>query len=57
MKPSFDTSFNQNCKSHLKLKGLQPEATGYSRVIRRIGEHFDRQIDNLSEQQLPDHST
>ena len=41
---------------HLKLKGLQPKTIeAYSRAIRRIGERFDGQIDNLSEQQLTDY--
>ena len=43
---------------HLKLKGLQPKTIeAYSRAIRRIGERFDHQIDNLSEQQLVDYFT
>jgi len=43
---------------HLKLKGLQPKTIeAYSRAIRRIGERFDHQIDNLSEQQLADYFT
>ena len=33
---------------HLKLMGLQPKTIeAYSRAIRRIGERFDQQIDNL----------
>jgi len=41
---------------HLKLKGLQPKTIeAYSRAIRRIGERFDGQINNLSEQQLTDY--
>ena len=43
---------------HLKLKGLQPKTIeAYARAIRRIGERFDHQIDELSEQQLTDHFT
>jgi len=41
---------------HLKLKGLQPKTIeAYSRAIRRIGERFDGQIDDLSVQQLTDY--
>ncbi len=40
----------------LKLKGLRPKTIeAYSRAIRRIGDYFDYQIDNLSEQQLTDY--
>ena len=56
MKPSAETTFNQLYQQHLqhlKLKGLQPKTIdAYSRAIRRIGKHFDHQIDNLSEGQL-----
>ena len=41
---------------HLKLKGLQPKTIeAYARAIRRIGERFDGQIDDLSVQQLTDY--
>ena len=54
-------SFKQNYQlhlQHLKLKGLQPKTIeAYSRAIRRIGDRFDHQIDNLSEQQLGDYFT
>jgi hypothetical protein len=34
---------------HLKLKGLQPKTIdAYARTIRRMGEYFDHQIDDLS---------
>jgi site-specific recombinase XerD len=50
--------FKQNYASHLqhlKLKGLQPKTIdAYSRAIRRVGQHFDYQIDSLSEAQLTD---
>ena len=53
-----DARFKQNYASHLKhlkLKGLQPKTIdAYSRAIRRIGAHFDYQIDSLSEAQLTD---
>lgn len=41
---------------HLKLKGLQPKTIdAYARGIRRMGEFFDHQIDNLSAAQLTDY--
>ena len=56
-----DANFKQNYElhlQHLKLKGLQPKTIeAYSRAIRRAGDRFDRQIDNLSEQQLMTHFT
>ena len=56
-----DATFKQNYArhlQHLKLKGLQPKTIdAYSRAIRRIGEHFDYQIDSLSEPQLTDFFT
>ena len=61
MKPSRKTDFDQTYQSHLqhlKLKGLQPKTIdAYSRAIRRIGQRFDHQIDNLSEEQLTDYFT
>ena len=46
----------QNHLKHLKLKGLQPKTIeAYSRAIRRVGDYFDRQIDNLSVAQLTDY--
>ena len=61
MEALSDANFKQNYQSHLqhlKLKGLQPKTVdAYSRAIRRIGERFDHQIDNLSEQQLADYFT
>jgi site-specific recombinase XerD len=54
-----EANFKQNDQlhlKHLKLKGLQPKTIeAYSRTIRRIGDRFDHQIDNLSEQQLTDY--
>lgn len=59
MKASNEKRFERNYAlhlQHLKLKGLQPKTIdAYSRAIRRIGERFDEQIDNLSEQQLTDY--
>ncbi|WP_248885337.1 phage integrase N-terminal SAM-like domain-containing protein [Igneacidithiobacillus siniensis] len=38
---------------HLKLKGLQPKTIdAYARAIRRLGDYFSHQIDDLSEAQL-----
>ncbi len=59
MKAPANTRFEQNYQSHLKhlkLKGLQPKTIeAYSRAIRRVGDRFDKQIDNLSEAQLTDY--
>jgi site-specific recombinase XerD len=53
----FDRQYQTHLK-HLKLKGLQPKTIeAYARAIRRIGERFDGQIDNLTEQQLTDYFT
>ncbi len=51
MKTSNDPKFNRyyelHCK-HLKQKGLQPKTIdAYSHAIRRIGEYFNFQIDDL----------
>jgi site-specific recombinase XerD len=53
----FDRHYQTHLK-HLKLKGLQPKTIeAYSRAIRRIGDYFDQQIDNLTEAQLTDYFT
>ena len=61
METTTNAQFEQNYQSHLKhlkLKGLQPKTIeAYSRAIRRAGDRFDRQIDDLSEQQLLTHFT
>ena len=61
METSANAHFAQNYQSHLKhlkLKGLQPKTIeAYSRAIRRVGDRFDKQIDNLSEAQLTDYFT
>ncbi len=59
MTPSIESKFNhyysQHCK-HLALQGLQPKTIdAYSRAIRRIGEHFQGNLDNLSQDQLLDY--
>ena len=59
MKTSTSADFDRRYQSHLKhlkLKGLQPKTIdAYSRAIRRMGDYFDHQIDNLSEAQLTDY--
>lgn len=53
--PQFNKLYNKHCK-HLKLKGLQPKTIeAYSRAIRRIGNYFDCQLDNLTMDQLLDY--
>jgi integrase/recombinase XerD len=48
----FDRQYQTHLK-HLKLKGLQPKTIdAYARAIRRLGEYFGQQIDDLSEAQL-----
>jgi len=59
MESSSHAKFKYDYQSHLKhlkLKGLQPKTIdAYARAIRRIGEYFDYQIDDLCEQQLLDY--
>ena len=61
MTSSTKSNFNRKYKTHLKhlkLKGLRPKTIeAYARAIRRIGDYFDQQIDDLSEQQLTDYFT
>jgi integrase/recombinase XerD len=53
----FDRQYQRHLK-HLKLKGLQPKTIeAYARAIRRMGDYFDHQIDDLSEAQLTDYFT
>ena len=53
--PQFNRYYELHCK-HLKLKGLQPKTIdAYSRALRRIGDYFDFQVDNLSQNQLLDY--
>lgn len=43
----------QKLQDHLQLKGLRPKTIdAYSRAIRRVGEYFDHEINNLTEEQL-----
>lgn len=54
-KAEFDQRYQTHLK-HLKLKGLQPKSIeAYARAIRRMGEHFAYQIDNLTAAQLTDY--
>jgi integrase/recombinase XerD len=51
----FDRRYQSHLK-HLKLQGLQPKTIeAYSRAMRRMGERFGGEIDNLSEAQLTDY--
>ncbi len=51
----FKKNYELHCK-HLKLKGFQPKTIdAYSRAIRRMGDFFDGDLDNLSENQLVDY--
>ena len=53
----FNDNYQRHLK-HLKLKGLQPKTIeAYSRAIRRIGDYFKHQIDDLCEPQLADYFT
>ena len=51
--PEPSSSTYRSHLQHLKLKGLQPKTIdAYARTIRRIGDYFGHQIDNLSPAQL-----
>ena len=53
--PQFNKYYTKHCK-YLKLKGLQPKTIeAYTRALRRIGNYFDGQLDNLSQDQLLDY--
>jgi integrase/recombinase XerD len=52
---NFDTNYELHQK-HLTLKGLQPKTIeAYSRAVRRVGDYFAHQIDDLSESDLLDY--
>ena len=61
MTTSSKSDFKQNYQTHLKhlkFKGFQPKTIqAYARAIRRVGEYFDKHIDDLSEAQLTDYFT
>ena len=53
--PFFVEYYDKHLK-YLKLAGLRPKTVeAYSRAIRRIGNYFDCQIDNLTTDQLLDY--
>jgi len=53
--PNFNKHYATHCK-YLKLRGLQPKTIeAYSRAIRRIGNYFDAQLENLTSEQLLDY--
>ncbi len=53
--PQFKHYYSLHCK-HLRLQGFQPKTIdAYTRAIRRIGEHFQGHLDNLSYDQLVDY--
>ena len=53
----FDKNYEVHVK-HLQLKGMQPKTIeAYSRAIRRVGDYFDHQIDDLTEVDLMDYFT
>ncbi len=55
--PKFNHLYSKHCKL-LRLKGLQPKTIdAYSRAIRRIGQYFNHDLDNLSFDQLTDYFT
>lgn len=59
METSNESKFNQyyaqHCK-YLKLNGFQPKTIeAYSRAIRRIGNYFNYDLENLSQDQLLDY--
>ena len=59
MTAESEAHFKRNYETHLKhlkLKGLQPKTIeAYARAIRRIGQYFEHQIDDLTEAQLTDY--
>jgi len=51
-KAVFQRLYQQHLQ-HLTLKGLQPKTIdAYARGVRRIGDYFNYDITNLTEQQL-----
>jgi len=53
----FDRQYQRHLQ-HLELKGLRPKTIeAYARAIRRIGQHFEFEIDALTEPQLTDYFT
>lgn len=55
--PQFIKLYAKHCK-HLKLNGLQPKTIdAYSRAVRRIGNYFDCQLNDLTMDQLVNYFT
>ncbi len=53
--PEFKRYYEKHCK-YLKLRGMQPKTIdAYSRAIRRIGQHFNGQLEALTSDQLLDY--
>lgn len=53
--PDFKIKYTKHCK-YLKLRGMQPKTVdAYARAIRRIGNYFDCELDNLTQDQLLDY--
>lgn len=53
--PKFNSYYQKHLK-YLKLQGLRPKTIeAYSRGLRRIGNFFDCQVDNLTTDQLLDY--
>lgn len=61
MTASSEQTFKRHYTAHLKhlrLKGLRAKTIeAYARAIRRIGDYFDHEIEDLSEQQLTEYFT
>ena len=48
--PQFNKYYSTHWK-YLRLKGLQRKTIGaFSRAVRRIGNYFDSQLDNLTKE-------
>ena len=55
--PGFNKYYQKHLKC-LKLNGFRPKTIdAYSRAIRRIGNYFDSQVDNLTSDQILDYFT
>ena len=53
--PQFNDYYQKHLKS-LRIAGMRPKTIdAYSRAIRRVGNYFDCQIDNLSSDQMLDY--
>ena len=53
--PQFNKYYSKHCK-YLNLQGYRPKTVeAYARAVRRIGNYFDAQIEDLSSDQLLDY--